>query len=158
MPFCLSCGRDKHQSEFHADGRSRTGFSDTCEDCFVLRTRERHKNDKRRYRADDPEKARKNYRRWHLGRNYGLTPKDIDNRLLEQNGCAICHSNDPNWDKGWHVDHDHSCCPTIPTCGTCVRGILCHRCNMMIGLAQENIDTLESARRYLSGELNHGRR
>jgi hypothetical protein len=28
-----------------------------------------------------------------------------------------------------HVDHNHDCCPTVPTCGECTRGILCARHN-----------------------------
>ena len=27
------------------------------------------------------------------------------------------------------VDHDHACCPELPACGKCVRGLLCAHCN-----------------------------
>jgi hypothetical protein len=46
------------------------------------------------------------------------------------------------------VDHDHSCCENIPTCGKCVRGLLCGQCNRMVG-ALERPGVLESVNLYL---------
>lgn len=37
-----------------------------------------------------------------------------------------------------NVDHNHSCCPGRKSCGKCVRGILCRRCNRVLGLLNEN--------------------
>lgn len=65
---------------------------------------------------------------------YGLTPEAWQ-ELFDKQGrcCAICRSAEPNGRTGWATDHDHTCCPTGNTCGKCVRGILCQRCNKTVG-------------------------
>ncbi|MCK9459672.1 MAG: endonuclease VII domain-containing protein [Proteobacteria bacterium] len=45
------------------------------------------------------------------------------------------------------IDHDH-------TTGN-VRGVICHHCNVMLGHAQDNVDTLINAIKYLNGELKN---
>jgi DNA mismatch repair ATPase MutS len=67
--------------------------------------------------------------------------------FLEQRGkCKIC--NKPlHYDKrSTHIDHCH-------TSGK-VRGLLCHLCNPMLGMAQDKIETLQSAIRYLKEHQN----
>ena len=60
---------------------------------------------------------------------YGISA-EIYWMLYEFQGgkCALC----------WHaigktkklsVDHDHTCCSSLPVCGQCVRGLLCSNCN-----------------------------
>lgn len=80
---------------------------------------------------------------------YGLTAGEFDDLLTTQRGCcAICATEEPG-PRGWHIDHDHACCPGIGSCGACVRGLLCHRCNLMLGNARDSIENLERAVRYL---------
>lgn len=49
---------------------------------------------------------------------------------LQANACAVCGTEEPDMGE-WHIDHDHSCCGVgvYPTCGKCVRGLLCSNCN-----------------------------
>ena len=42
--------------------------------------------------------------------------------------CAICPRVEP-----LVQDHDHSCCPTGYSCGDCLRGSICQKCNLLIG-------------------------
>lgn len=58
-----------------------------------------------------------------------------------------------------HMDHDHDCCPpgkfpqsSKVSCGECVRGWLCHPCNMSLGQMQEDPRRIEGLLRYLNGE------
>lgn len=48
------------------------------------------------------------------------------------------------------VDHDHSCCPGAKSCGKCIRGRLCSKCNSAIGLLQDDVGILQAAIQYLS--------
>lgn len=82
---------------------------------------------------------------------YGLTPQDIADLLESQGGCAICHRDSPPYDQNWHVDHDHSCCAGVYTCGNCIRGILCGPCNNALGYFEDSAERLESAKNYLAG-------
>jgi hypothetical protein len=36
-----------------------------------------------------------------------------------------------------NFDHDHGCCPSNNTCGNCLRGILCHSCNITLGRCRD---------------------
>ena len=74
-------------------------------------------------------------------RRYGLTVEQYEAMFAAQGfKCATCPSTEPG-PKSWHVDHCH-------TSGR-VRGILCHHCNMMLGGAKDNPDTLLRAVAYL---------
>lgn len=65
-------------------------------------------------------------------------------------GCAICGapSAGGRWDT-WNVDHDHTCCPTTPTCGKCTRGVLCFNCNYKL-VGQIESENGAKALKYLS--------
>jgi hypothetical protein len=80
-------------------------------------------------------------------RRYGLTARDWFRMLDKQRGaCAICLT--PNIER-FHVDHDHDCCPGERSCGECVRGLLCHACNVALGGFQDEPVLLVSAAVYL---------
>lgn len=99
----------------------------------------------KRRRRENPEKyreiTRKSERKRRLKR-YGLT-EDEYNQLFDKQGCvcAICSSNDSRSVKGWHLDHCH-------VTGK-VRGVLCHRCNLMLGNSVDNPLILEKGAAYL---------
>jgi Recombination endonuclease VII len=82
---------------------------------------------------------------------YGLTEERWQELLASQGGkCAICRSTNPgNRNQGFSVDHDHRCCPGTGSCGRCVRGLLCERCNFLIGQANDDISILATAITYL---------
>lgn len=80
-----------------------------------------------------------------IERIYKITPDRY--REMIKDGCQICGSSDK-----LHVDHDHSCCvggSSKKTCGLCVRGILCERCNHGIGNFRDSPETMIAAVAYL---------
>jgi hypothetical protein len=82
--------------------------------------------------------------RYHLQHTYGIS-LDKYNRLCEKqhNRCAICFRAHPGH-KRLCVDHSH-------TTGK-VRGLLCHNCNLMLGVYNDSILVLQAVIRYLEKE------
>lgn len=99
---------------------------------------------RRAYEASAAFKAVRKDRRYkhtsEIKRLYGLSREDYDSMLAAQgNACAICEKAFNG--KRLFVDHDH-------VTGR-VRGLLCCRCNFMLGYAKDNIKTLRAAIHYL---------
>jgi hypothetical protein len=93
---------------------------------------------RRAYRRDhphlqSPESRKKSNRKYRIS-SYGLSQEQFD-RLLstQQQSCGMCH--EPFMEGQLiHVDHDHVCCQgKNRSCGECVRGLLCHACNIALG-------------------------
>ncbi|MDH6139505.1 hypothetical protein P3T35_001505 [Kitasatospora sp. GP30] len=144
---CPSCEEVKPLSEYGVcAGRSR-GVAAKCRPCAAAYSK--------KHRADNPDYASRNSirqkQRW-LERQYGLTQQEFENLLASQAGvCAICREL-PDAGSRLHVDHDHSCCPGKISCGACVRGLLCARCNRLLGQARDDAHVLLAAANYLTGE------
>ena len=83
---------------------------------------------------------------------YGEVALSLVAKFLKD-GCEICGSKTQETESGkvlWRIDHDHSCCPGKRTCGKCVRGVLCHQCNVGIGLLGDSPARLGQAITYLT--------
>lgn len=89
--------------------------------------------------ASSPEQKVK-----HRDRKYSLEPGEWE-RMFEAQGraCKICCSDSPGHKNGWQTDHDHACCPGQGSCGQCVRGILCHWCNINLSWYERHTDSIE---------------
>lgn len=86
------------------------------------------------------------YRGHELKRQYGMSIADYVKMLTEQNGvCAVCGKPETHVKNGklanLAVDHCHN--------SEKVRGLLCVKCNLMLGYAKDDIAVLESAIQYL---------
>lgn len=83
---------------------------------------------------------------------FGLTYEQLLAMYEEQEyRCKICREFCDRY-EGLAVDHDHQCCPTIErsrSCGKCVRGLLCARCNHGLGNFRDNPELLKEAILYL---------
>lgn len=74
-------------------------------------------------------------------RHYSITKQKFKEILINQdNKCKICEKQFEN-EKLCHIDHNHT--------NNKIRGLLCPGCNLMIGLAADDIKILENAIKYL---------
>lgn len=85
---------------------------------------------------------------FQLQKVYGISLQEYNALLEQQHGvCAICEKPETQTHKktkaimNLSVDHDH-------TTGH-VRGLLCKKCNMALGLFQDSRDLLQNADKYL---------
>ena len=98
--------------------------------------KETHRKEMQVYR--DTHKREK--RNSDLKRLSDITLKDYEDMLKVQGSlCAICSYGIEG--KNCHVDHNHRTGK--------VRGLLCSKCNTMLGYADDNILTLKNAIKYL---------
>jgi hypothetical protein len=118
--------------------------------------RERSRRASAAYRARHPGRHNENVARHRAklrpgeekARRHCLTYERYTELLAASGGaCTICGS-----DRNLRIDHDHRCCPGPDSCGECVRAIVCHSCNIAVGLFGDSPDRLAAAIRYLLGE------
>ena len=141
----LSCADCPNEFEYErpvTNGR-KGRYPVRCDSCRKERARERDRNRVRtRERADYFAALRLT--------KFNITKERYEEIIEKQNNlCAVCRVNPPT-----HIDHDHSCCPgRAQSCGKCVRGVLCHLCNIVLGAARDNTTTLVNAVEYLESSM-----
>lgn len=120
---CSICKDTKAAVEFYKSNTNKDGLHGWCKSCSDRRT---------------VENGRK--------RLHGLTPEAYQVMYDAQGGrCAICAIPEPRaGKKSFCVDHNHAT-------GR-VRGLLCTRCNTMIGNARDSAEILKAAIGYLENE------
>lgn len=125
MKTCTKCGEEKALELFGSTPKTKDGRHTWCKDCLKHNT-------------------------WLAKmKRFSITADDYYRILDVQEGvCAICGFDDPT--KKLSVDHDHACCPGDFSCGKCIRGLLCTRCNMALGYVSDTPYVLENMLSYLS--------
>lgn len=179
MKACPKCKIDKPHGDFYKDKNKKDGLHYNCKDCENIKTKnkqDRYKNlnSKKDFKTlgeiyyktcfkCQETKLGKNFPKnfsskdgfrtickecniWErIKYNYDLSKEDFYRKLKEQhNQCMICKkqfSKQPNDRLYPCVDHKK---------GTKkVRGLLCHNCNVGIGLFYESIPILKNTIKYL---------
>lgn len=123
---CTKCGVEKNLEEFHRQPSGPQGRHSWCRRCFNA------------YKKRNVTPTAETKRRWNLRTRYDLAPQDVETLLeRQQHRCAVCDVSLTSY----RIDHDHKT--------GAVRGILCHRCNLLLaGLEDE--DFMRKARAYLA--------
>lgn len=154
MRACTKCLEVKDESQFHKHRKGPGGLQWNCKECCAEYTRKYAKANRarrneavREWEERNPDKVRAKDERKNLIA-HGITQDDYDDMLKSQGGvCAICSG--PPDKRRFSIDHDHSCCAGKRSCGKCVRGLLCQRCNAGIGMLKDDPDIVISAASYL---------
>lgn len=141
----------------------KDGYVKPCKKCRNEQSRQRAKKrnemseeellqarskDKKKYDSIASDECRNQKRRrvmrsLHLRRTYGMTIEEYESIYKIQNGCCgICGAKEieaPR--KVLVVDHCHET--------ERIRGLLCDRCNLGIGMLGDNLQSLQRAVEYL---------
>jgi hypothetical protein len=75
---------------------------------------------------------------------HGITVEAFEKLYVAQHCSCACCSLVFTESHAICIDHDHTCCPTPFSCGKCVRGLLCHRCNIAVGFYEAHRGNVES--------------
>ena len=143
MRTCTQCKVSKPDADFYRRPSVPCGRQSHCKSCNAGKARRWRKNNPERRREQD---RRCDASRWaaYLKRTYGITTEQYDSLLRSQDGkCAICKTDQPGGkgNKRFHVDHIHGT--------TTIRGLLCSRCNQMVGYSLDQPEILEAGASYL---------
>lgn len=147
---CQDCGATLNADNWSWFGKAYRRYS--CKPCWLIRQKAYRKN--RNPQTESAKRQRRNKlarerfaanpwdhrdRQWR--RQYGIGLEDYLTLLERQGGgCAICHG-EPNGRGLFHVDHCHST--------NRVRGLLCAKCNLLLGHADDDTKRLRAAIAYL---------
>jgi len=127
--ICIKCG-PKPRSHFTKNKKHKNGLQSKCKKCA-------NEDAKLRYKKDNGDKMSWNMRKYR----YGITKNDFMKLKDKQFGlCTICYEKLPE-DKKIHVDHDHETGK--------VRGLLCPRCNIAVGIFENNKNLIGNIVDYL---------
>lgn len=152
--ICVKCHQRKDLNFFGKNSSSGDGKQYRCKECINALHKEQYWLDLPKHRArsrkksrvsrlSNPEKHRANNASRDRKRLYGISTEIFQHMLKDQDGmCKICGTQEPGG-NGWHVDHNHYT--------GIVRGVLCGRCNMGLGLFGDSIENLQKAIVYLRG-------
>jgi hypothetical protein len=156
MRTCKKCGVEKPLAQFRVSG-DHTRWE--CRDCehtilraYQLANPERGAAAARKWSKTHPAQRNATKRAWYARnkehqkgvnrrRAYGVLPEQYRDLMQSQGGvCAICRG-ECQTGRSLAVDH----CHLTQT----VRGLLCNRCNYLLGLVGDASDILRAAAEYL---------
>jgi hypothetical protein len=161
MKTCTKCGFPKELSEFSKRSEDKGTLQSWCRCCqseynalyrennsdkTLIRSRKYYENNREKEisRTSTNQKRRpiRSRRNAQLRYKYGIDVLQYDELFNKQNGCCyICGTPQYELKKRLSVDHNHLTEE--------VRGLLCTRCNQLLGHALDSIDLLSKAITYL---------
>lgn len=140
MKKCRVCKETKPLTEFNTNKARSDGYQTDCRKCRSLYNKKHYLKNKDKYKESS---TRNRPARYII---HGLTEETYIQLLGKYDGrCHLCQVALVEV-----IDHDHDCCPGKQSCGKCVRGLLCTRCNTGIGRFKDDTTILQKAIEYLT--------
>lgn len=140
MPsICRSCGQTGQKYSLRGNGHGKWYYHLDCWNCRYRQQRDRQNQWRAEKKAKDPEGYKRIVREQQLKRYFKMTLEDYEQRIKDQNGCAIC--GEIRGLNKMPVDHCHKTGK--------IRGILCHYCNKGLGQFFDNPTNLRKAADYI---------
>lgn len=141
MKICSRCKQTREFSRFQRDSSCRDDYAPVCKDCRNFAERERRRTDPQ-YRLHRKKQQKKDiasgkFLNWTRKSLYGVTPGAYQKLFSGQSGkCAVCLV-----EKKLVIDHNHKTGE--------VRGLLCHRCNLLLGVWEGALTLKQALDGYL---------
>ena len=133
---CRKCDKRKLLNKFGRNKRKSDGYEIYCKTCVIRINRSYYKRRGQKQRKREVERA------GEYKRLYGISIEEYDKLHRQQNGlCVICHKPEIWHFKKLSIDHDHKTGK--------IRGLLCQRCNTLLGMSEDSADRLRAAASYL---------
>jgi hypothetical protein len=128
--ICSKCKEEKQIDDFHKNKVGKYGVHHYCKLCNSIQKKSSYNYIKNRNRG--------------ILNKYNLTLEEVESlHIAQDKKCKICNVEYPTVSKhgGLYIDHCH-------TTGK-VRGLLCNKCNILLGISNDNVLILESAINYI---------
>jgi hypothetical protein len=178
MKYCKKCDQTKDLSEFHFKKQTKDGYAYYCKKCVsqydklehlgimalkALIKTNTHKQcrncekltpikefeTKGKYPTSYCKACFLYLKQESTFKKMGLTREKFESMVAEQGGvCIICKRPEKSG-RRLSIDHDHSCCPSGRSCGNCVRGLICMKCNNALGAVNDDPNILLNMISYL---------
>ncbi len=149
IKLCSKCKKNRLLTSFYPDKTVKSGLRASCIKCELIRTGEWKKLNSESLKlynkkSYEQNKHKKMDRR--LKREYGITLKEREQLFLSQScACAICKTPEFELPVALAVDHNH-------LTGQ-VRGLLCRKCNMALGLIGDTRESAQDMLNYLDKSI-----
>ena len=163
---CSACRQELTINNFYKNRGSSDGFCAQCIKCATPAIKKNYQQKREKfleYKKQWYEKNKENQllklkkyyiknrtkiiatrKEQRMQKLYGISLQEKEDMLHNQgNCCAICKSQTFTG-SNWHIDHDHKT--------NKIRGILCGKCNHLIGLANDDTLILDAAIQYLQAK------
>ena len=150
--ICTKCGKEKRIDCFD---KSKGRYEYRCKDCRRIQQKENWKikymdSENKKRRSEQVKKWRKeNPESWYysrLARKFGMSKNSFSEWYrkswkIQKGRCCICNIKLIKHGQNTHVDHCHLKIQ--------LRGILCSKCNLGIGLLKDSPEACLKAAAYL---------